>query len=155
MKYFTGRPCKNGHISERWKSNGTCIECAYARRREHPEYDKRADAKRAKTEYRRRQKRLAENNRRQREDVKAARRAERMARIAKTKHRTPKWSDLKKIREIYQEAQKLGPAYHVDHIIPLNGDLVSGLHVPENLQIIPAKENLLKGSKLEPMWANL
>jgi hypothetical protein len=59
--------------------------------------------------------------------------------------RTPVWSDLAKIRQIYAQARKVGMV--VDHIIPLQGKLVSGLHVPENLQIIPAIENMKKGNR--------
>ncbi len=64
-------------------------------------------------------------------------------RRAKKLHATPKWSDLKQIEYIYANCPK---GYHVDHIIPLQGELVSGLHVPENLQYLPARENIQKGN---------
>jgi hypothetical protein len=58
---------------------------------------------------------------------------------------TPLWADLDAIEKIYKQ-RKLGE--HVDHIIPLKGKNVSGLHVAENLRIIPASENLKKRNKL-------
>lgn len=64
---------------------------------------------------------------------------------------TPKWADIEKIQMFYRYARELckttGEKYHVDHIIPLRGKLVSGLHVENNLQIIPAVVNIKKGNK--------
>jgi hypothetical protein len=69
-------------------------------------------------------------------------------------NRTPSWltkEDLGKIKELYKEAQKLreetGEEWHVDHIIPLQGEYISGLHVPDNLQVIRATENKRKHNR--------
>jgi len=71
-----------------------------------------------------------------------------VARRSGLSKRTPEWADLKEIRRIYVEcrriSQQTGVKHHVDHIIPLAGRTVSGLHVPGNLQIIPARENQAK-----------
>ncbi len=57
---------------------------------------------------------------------------------------TPKWANLEKIKEIYKNCP-IG--YHVDHIIPLQGKNICGLHIETNLQYLPAKENLKKGNR--------
>ena len=60
--------------------------------------------------------------------------------------------DLSKIKSIYKLARvlskKTGVQYVVDHIIPLQGVNVSGLHVPWNLQVITRTENSIKYNKL-------
>lgn len=69
-------------------------------------------------------------------------------------NRTPKWltkSDYIEMEWAYaiarQRTQETGIKHVVDHIIPLRGKNISGLHCPQNLQIITQKENLLKHNK--------
>ena len=76
-------------------------------------------------------------------------------RAAKLK-RTPAWLtsfDRLKMKCYYQVAamrsRESGEHWHVDHIIPLQGKNVCGLHVPSNLQIIPAIENMRKNNHYE------
>jgi hypothetical protein len=61
--------------------------------------------------------------------------------------RVPSWADHDKIKEIYRQAQSKGLV--VDHVIPLRGKLVSGLHVHNNLQLLTQEENDKKGNKYE------
>jgi len=62
-----------------------------------------------------------------------------------------------RIKSIYKACinttKKTGKKHHVDHIIPLQGDTVCGLHVWWNLRIVPADQNLSKGNRVWPnMW---
>lgn len=59
-------------------------------------------------------------------------------------NRTPVWADEEKIKEIYL---KCPGGYHVDHIIPLQGEYISGLHIETNLQYITKRDNSRKGNK--------
>lgn len=58
---------------------------------------------------------------------------------------TPKWADMDKIKEIYLNCPE---GYEVDHIYPLQSDLVCGLHIPINLQYLTMSENRSKGNKM-------
>lgn len=76
-----------------------------------------------------------------------------MKRQAEKKNRTPDWltdDELWMIEQAYDIAsirsKCLGIKFHVDHIVPLQGKTVSGLHVPWNLQVIPAKLNQQKSN---------
>ena len=173
--YFTGEPCKHGHIAPR-KTKGACVECLKVEWQEAAEkrvdyfreYNKREDVKDRKNEWYEahkdqviqtaatrppevlRQYRNAwkENNKTQvRADTKARRRKHRLA--------TPKWltrQQKSEIRQLYQIAitmtKTTGEQYVVDHIVPLRSEFVCGLHVPWNLRVIPRQENLLKSNKL-------
>jgi hypothetical protein len=76
-------------------------------------------------------------------------------------NRTPPWltdTDFEKIERKYAQAQHrtktTGERWVVDHVIPLRGVVVSGLHVPSNLRVIKATTNSSKRNKfdLEKEW---
>lgn len=73
------------------------------------------------------------------------------ARRIKKLRATPKWYNADECRLVYEAAQLLtnntGISHHVDHIIPIVSHLVCGLHCVDNLQILPASENLEKSNK--------
>jgi 5-methylcytosine-specific restriction endonuclease McrA len=173
--YFTGQPCKHGHIAPR-KTKGSCVEClkvewqeAAEKRADYfREYNKREDVKERKNAW-------YEVNREQVIQAAATRplevkrvyqkawkernvvwvRADTKSRRRKHRLATPKWLSRKQkseIRQIYQIAitmsKTTGEQYVVDHIVPLRSELVCGLHVPWNLRVILQQENLLKSNKL-------
>ena len=73
-------------------------------------------------------------------------------------HRTPAWltaDDFWMIEQAYELAalrtKLFGFSWHVDHVLPLQGKKVSGLHVPNNLQVIPWNDNVSKSNKFLPV----
>lgn len=78
---------------------------------------------------------------------------------AKRKLACPKWlskEDKIKISEFYkirnQLTSEIGISHHVDHIVPLQHKEVCGLHVPWNLQILTAEENISKSNSFHTDW---
>ena len=140
-RYFTGEPCKHGHISEKRTSNRTCIDCLAISKRA---WSNRPDVK-AKGLVR-----LNKHNKANPE-MHLARTRKRQAALLK---RVPKWDpDAHLIVAKYQLAAMLSQAagipHHVDHIIPLQGRKVSGLHVFSNLRVIPGSDNVKKSNKFQ------
>lgn len=154
--YFTGVPCIHGHIARRRVNDRNCAECDKLHkniyRYRHPE--KTREIKKANY-YKYRDKHLAKRKRyveKNRASVNALAKAYKV----RKKNRIPVWVDKEHmglIKEVYKLAQiktkQFGYTWHVDHIIPLQGELVSGLHVIENLQVIPGADNMKKKNKYE------
>ena len=173
--YFTGQPCKHGHISLR-KTKGACLECLkveWAKGNEtraeyFKQYNQSEASQKAKKKYYERNKeqviaraaaRPVEQRRLHREKYKAQNpelyKAFTSVRRRRHKNATPKWITPEQklaMRNLYLKAQELtkiaGERYVVDHIIPLISPDVCGLHVPWNLRVITQEENLKKSNKL-------
>ena len=63
---------------------------------------------------------------------------------------TPAWADMDSIKGMYELCgifRRIGMNLHVDHVVPLRGKHVSGLHVAENLQLLYATDNLRKKNR--------
>jgi hypothetical protein len=158
--YFTSKPCKHGHIDARRVNDRVCMGCdrqkKTALRKEKPEEVK--SSKRAS--YAKHQDNALKVKKAYRQANKGKINALVAARKIVIKQRTPKWLDeiaFDRIKNEYQLAALLskltGSSWHVDHIIPLQGKLVSGLHVPSNLRVLPALENISKKNKFEVIHA--
>lgn len=173
--YFTGQPCKHGHVAPR-KTKGACVECLkveWAKGNEtradyFREYNKREDVKDRKNGWyqENREQVIAASNtiplhkkaqykRDWKERNTVWTRADTKARCRKHRDATPPWLTRKQkseIRQLYQIAitmtQTTGEQYVVDHIVPLRSHEVCGLHVPWNLRVITQEENLKKSNKL-------
>ena len=166
--YFTGKECLRGHLSPRFVSTRKCMACSnvYCRNQytKNPEYNRRRarDWYKANQEYSLKRMVQWRNNNREISRLASTRWAKNNparvlaninARRARLLQAIPAWADLDAIGLIYEKRKQIsldtGMVHHVDHIVPLRGKLVCGLHVSWNLRIIPARDNLQKGSRID------
>lgn len=180
--YFTGKPCKHGHVSYRRTDRRNCVECAKLHnlrwKEKNPDYGKewlsnnQERMKFLKKEWKINNKiHVSEYGRqyyfKNKETILAkgsewskSNRPKRNSYWSKYKAQklkaTPPWlteDHISQMQDMYWLAKDCesvsGQKYHVDHIVPLQGENVCGLHVPWNLQVIPAELNLSKGNKLQ------
>lgn len=168
--YFTGEPCVRGHIALR-KTKGACLACVKEdwaldneRRKGKPKTEAaKAAAKRYYEKNRqaviaRAAARPVEEKRRLQAEYKDRNvdvvRADTSVRKRRHREATPRWltpAERLQMRDLYVQARKLTELtrerYVVDHIVPLRGESVCGLHVPWNLRVITQDENLKKSNK--------
>jgi len=168
-RYFTGNPCKHGHIAERYTTNCVCAVCAIniSRKWQKNNPDRYAAYKKAfDREYARNNPEKVRANRKRwalrnpekwdsiRRDYWAKTSAYWSQKYRCRKNdRTPKWltdDHWAEIKFYYDAAKNLTDLcedrYSVDHIHALNGENFSGLHVPWNLQVITLSSNSKKNN---------
>ena len=166
--YNTGKPCIKGHFSDRYTSSKHCVQCKTKQAKDWAKenFDAKSDIKKA---YRARNKLNIKHKDAEYRKVNAAQiylvskkwNAQNKKKCVeyatrnriKRLDRFPSWvtkMEKVKIASLYDTARKLtvvlGVKHHVDHIIPLRGKKVSGLHVLANLQILTANENMKKSN---------
>ena len=165
-RYTKTRVCVqcDKEAGEKWRSENAAARAAYFekyRQEKHPHRTRRKSDKGRACELRWRKKnreklRLykARWEKANPEKHKASRAACTARRAAAKKNATPHWADQKLISTYYRLARVMsdicGEAYEVDHVVPLRGRTVCGLHVQDNLQILTARENMSKNNKWNP-----
>lgn len=149
--YETGKPCKHGHLSKRYTKTAICVECHNARTRKWHVDNPEKTHQNKKRWVKDNPAKVAAKSKRWRDKNPDKVLATAVKNTLNRHRRVPSWltkEDRQAIQKTYALAKELSNVYdfpwEVDHVIPLRGKTVSGLHVPLNLQILPKEENRRK-----------
>jgi hypothetical protein len=170
-QYFTGLACKHGHIAARRAKTGECLTCRQIAVQVWRDKNPMSVAAHNQAQHKKFSVELAARTRAYYAKNTAALRIQKQEyqrtnlhiyakigakRRAAKLQRTPVWltsDDHWMIEQAYELAavrtKMFGFAWHVDHIVPLQGKLVSGLHAPNNLRVIPGAENIRKSNHFQ------
>jgi hypothetical protein len=155
--YWTGAPCVHGHTAFRRVNDRVCTECDKVTKATRRASAANEQVKRTRRgSYQKHKEAALVAKKTYRAENKGKINALCAARKTAVKQRTPHWLnafDRLKIRCMYQLAamytRESNESWHVDHVIPLQGALVSGLHVPNNLRVIRGLDNIKKKNRYE------
>lgn len=163
-KFFTGKPCSRGHITERYYPSGRCLACTVEDTRRWNKNNPSKVSARWKKYHSEKRDAICDRKREyERENIDAVRQRKREY-MKKNHHRfkrklnliTPKCllaEDHAAIDAMYEKARQLtaetGEAHEVDHMVPIKGANVCGLHVPWNLQVITRFVNRSKHNRYD------
>lgn len=145
--HFRGVPCKHGHAGVRFLVNSACVECTKQRALAKYRSNKEAWSERAKRWHEENPEKSKIIQQRWHDRHPGVANANNSKRRAALDRRTPMWADLEAISRFYAACPD---GMTVDHIVPLRGKTVCGLHVENNLQYLTGAENSRKSNRWWP-----
>lgn len=154
-RYFTGRPCKNGHLSERSTKWKACCECSRIAAAAWAARNPERSADICRKYYSANVSAVAERHKEWRGKNRPLCKAGEHKRRARKLNAIPSWTcefDSFAIAQAGELAAlrraATGFDWHIDHMIPLQAREACGLHIGVNLQVIPQTLNARKKNRM-------